>query len=283
MANDGQLKVVSKEALRAVFTTLKDHIRLVVLNACYSHIQAEAIAEVIDAVIGMNAPIGDEAARIFAASFYRAIGFGRSLQDAFDQGKAALLLEDISEEQTLELLVKPGVDPSRLFLLLSSEQLGIQQRMISPSTIPDVSPMNYATCVLSYASEDQSFAEQLYVDLQKNGVRCWFAPEDMQIGGKKRDQVDEAIHHHEKLLLVLSEHSVQSAWVEKEVETAFDEEQLGKRLILFPIRIDDEVMNTRQPWAADIRRMRYIGDFKKWTQQEGYQKALARLLRDLKS
>lgn len=120
---DKSAKAVSTEALKVLFTALKDNIRLVVLNACYSRIQAEAIAEVIDCVVGMNQAIGDEAAIVFAASFYRAIGFGRSIQEAFDQGKAALLLEGIPEEQTPELLVKRGTDPSQIVLLRDDFQI----------------------------------------------------------------------------------------------------------------------------------------------------------------
>jgi len=110
-------KPVSKRALNALFTSLKDNIKVVVLNCCYSKEQARAIAQVIDCTIGMSDAIGDKAAIIFAASFYRAIGFGRSVKDAFDQAIIALLLEDIPEENTPELLVKDGVDPSQIFLL----------------------------------------------------------------------------------------------------------------------------------------------------------------------
>jgi tetratricopeptide (TPR) repeat protein len=111
-----QAKPVSKEALRSLFTTLRDNIRLVVLNACYSRAQAEAVVEVIDCAIGMKKAIGDQAAIVFAASFYRALGFGRSVKDAFDQGRTALLLEGIPEENTPDLLVKAGGDASRVFL-----------------------------------------------------------------------------------------------------------------------------------------------------------------------
>ena len=113
----GEPKAVSTKALKALFTTLKDNIQVVLLNACYSRVQAEAIAEVIDCVIGMNDAIGYSVAIIFAASFYRAIGFGRSFQEAFDQGKTALLLEGNFEENTPELLLKTGVDPSKRFLI----------------------------------------------------------------------------------------------------------------------------------------------------------------------
>lgn len=115
--NNGIPKSVSVKAIQALFTTLKDNIRLVLLNACYSKIQAQAITEVIDCVIGMNTAVGNNAAIIFAASFYRAIGFGRSIQEAFDQGKTALLLDGLVEENTPELLSKRGVDPSRIFLV----------------------------------------------------------------------------------------------------------------------------------------------------------------------
>lgn len=121
----GDAKPVSAKALQALFTTLKDNIRLVVLNACYSKIQAQAIAEIIDCVIGMNTAIGDKAAIIFAAAFYRAIGFGRSIKDAFDQGITALLLEDIAGEQTPELLVKDGVDPAHIVLVTKSEPAAV--------------------------------------------------------------------------------------------------------------------------------------------------------------
>ena len=112
-----QPKPVSLVALRALFSALKDNIRLLVLNACYSRPQAEAIVEVIDCAVGMNKAIGDHAAIVFAASFYRALGFGRSVKEAFDQGCTALLLEGIPEENTPELLVKKGVDASSVFLI----------------------------------------------------------------------------------------------------------------------------------------------------------------------
>ncbi|WP_220205611.1 toll/interleukin-1 receptor domain-containing protein [Reticulibacter mediterranei] len=68
--------------------------------------------------------------------------------------------------------------------------------------------IEYYTCFISYSSLDQNFAERLYADLQNKGVRCWFAPHDMKIGDKIRTRIDESIRIYDKLLLVLSEHSV---------------------------------------------------------------------------
>jgi uncharacterized protein YjbI with pentapeptide repeats len=143
-------------------------------------------------------------------------------------------------------------------------------------------PIGYYSCFISYSSQDQELAERLHADLQDKGVRCWFAPEDLKIGDKFRTRIDEAIRYHDKLLLVLSEHSVNSKWVEKEVETAFDKET-PDHTVLFPIRLDEAVMQTDRAWAADIRRTRHIGDFANWKDHDAYQKAFERLLRDLKA
>ncbi|MBX9791316.1 MAG: CHAT domain-containing protein [Pirellulales bacterium] len=113
----GNPKTVTTEALVSLFNTLKDGIRVVVLNACFSRSQAEAVAQHVGCAIGMNRSISDEAAIFFAASFYRAIGFGRSIKDAFDQGRTALLLEGISEHDTPELITGPGIEPDKIILV----------------------------------------------------------------------------------------------------------------------------------------------------------------------
>ena len=117
VGDDGFPRPVSTQALTSVFKTFKNTTRLIILNACYSKAQAEAIQQEIECIVGMNAAIGDIAARTFAASFYRAIGFGRSIQEAFEQGKSALLLESIAEDSTPELLMRPGTNPNSIVLL----------------------------------------------------------------------------------------------------------------------------------------------------------------------
>src|SRR5262245_29569300 len=115
--NQGHPKPVSQEALVHVFKTLKDNVRVVLLNACWTRPQAEAIARTIDYTIGMNRAVGDEAAIVFAASFYRAIGFGRSAREAFELGKAALLLEGIPEAETPELFIREGIEAPDVTLI----------------------------------------------------------------------------------------------------------------------------------------------------------------------
>ncbi len=162
---------------------------------------------------------------------------------------------------------------------------GVPERWIEylPSLMGMLEPIQFYSCFISYSSKDQPFAERLYADLQGKGVRCWHAPEDLKIGEKIRVGIDESIRIHDKLLLVLSKNSVASDWVEKEVETAMEKERQQKRVVLFPIRLDDAVMKIETGWPADIRRSRNIGDFKKWKTHDTYQKAFERLLRDLKA
>ena len=161
--------------------------------------------------------------------------------------------------------------------------IGVPDSMIEYMRSLVGKPIDYYSCFISYSSKDQDLAERLYADLQSKGVRCWFAPEDMKVGDKIRPRIDESIRRYDKLLLVLSKNSIVSDWVEKEVETAFEKERQQKKLVLFPIRIDNTVIHTTQAWAADIRRTRHIGDFTKWKEHDEYQKVFNRLLSDLKA
>ena len=140
----------------------------------------------------------------------------------------------------------------------------------------------FYSCFISHSCKDQEFAAQLHADLRANGVRCWFAPEDMKIGNRIRVQIDESIQVYDKLLLILSEHSIASQWVEQEVEDALEKERKTGKTVLFPIRLDDTVMQIETGWARLIRNTRHIGNFRQWKDHDAYQKALVRLLRDLK-
>jgi hypothetical protein len=131
-------------------------------------------------------------------------------------------------------------------------------------------PVQYHSLFIGYSSADDMLARRLHADLQARGVRCWFAPEDMKIGDKIRARIDEAIHLHDKLLLLFSEHSIASAWVEDEVEAALEKEQRQQREVLFPVRLDEQMMQTTQPWATKLRRTRHIGDFTRWADPHIY-------------
>lgn len=158
---------------------------------------------------------------------------------------------------------------------------GLPDFLIAKATEPQRASAQYCSCFISYASKDQDFADRLYTDLQASGVRCWFAPKDIPIGAKFRDAIDEGIRERERVILILSKYAVSSRWVEKEVETTFEEEERRRNLVLFPIRLDDTVMDAATSWAADIRRTRQIGDFSGWKNHDLYREAFERLLQAL--
>ncbi len=152
-----------------------------------------------------------------------------------------------------------------------------------PSTASAARRGWYHSCFISYSTSDRDFAERLRNDLIAKGVRVWFAPHDLKIGDRFQETVEESISRCDKVIIVLSTASVASRWVEREVNAAREREDLETLLILLPIRIDNAVMDASAPWAADIRRLRHIGDFTKWEEPTHYEKAISRLLQDLRN
>jgi len=142
--------------------------------------------------------------------------------------------------------------------------------------------ITYYSCFISYKNKDEEFVELLYNNLKEHGVSCWYAPRDLPIGSKFREEIDRTIKAYDKLVIVLSDNSIKSHWVEKEVETAFEEEQRRAIPVLFPLKLDNSVFEIGAGWAADVRRSRNIGDFRRWNESQSFQNAFERLLRDLK-
>jgi len=140
--------------------------------------------------------------------------------------------------------------------------------------------IKYHSCFISFASADERFARKLHDDLQMNGVRVWFAPEDLKIGDTIEDTIDAAIRTYDKLILVLSRNSIDRAWVRREFLQAVEKEKQQSRPVLFPLRLDDAVFETTEQWAYELHK-RHLGDFRNWTNPLLYQNAFNRLLRDL--
>ena len=100
----GEIHPVTAEALASLFELVAETVNCVILNACYSEYQAEAISIHIDYVIGMNRAIGDQAAIAFSTGFYRALGAGCNISDSFKFGLVEMRLLNISEHLTPELI-----------------------------------------------------------------------------------------------------------------------------------------------------------------------------------
>lgn len=140
---------------------------------------------------------------------------------------------------------------------------------------------DYASCFISHSTKDKKFVQMLYIDLQANGIRCWYAPHDMRTGGKNLDEIARAVNDHDSLIVILSVNSIASEWVEDEVTFAFEREREKQTTVLFPIRIDDSIFGSNEPWASKVRQ-RHIGDFRRWRKRDAYLSELERLMRDLR-
>ena len=123
---------VPPDVLAALFATLKKNIRCVVLNACYSQLQAEGVAQSIDCVVGMRRAIPDQAAIEFAAGFYLGLGYGESVATAFDLGcnriglasgfvqrhlKSVQAVQDDNANDAIPRLLAPRTDPAEIVLI----------------------------------------------------------------------------------------------------------------------------------------------------------------------
>ncbi|MGH9842151.1 MAG: TIR domain-containing protein [Blastocatellia bacterium] len=156
----------------------------------------------------------------------------------------------------------------------------------TPSIIGPGQSNQFYSCFISYSTKDEDFAKRLYSRLRDAKVRVWFAPEDIKGGEKLYDQVERAIQVHERLLIVLSENSLQSEWVMTEIREARRIEREGKRRKLFPIRLVD--YDTLRKWrcfdvdsgkdlAIEVREY-FIPDFSNWKNHDSFEKSFERLL-----
>lgn len=101
---EGQPRLLSAEKLSDIFVNFTDFVKCVVLNACFSEVQANAIAQHIPYTIGMNRAISDQAAIKFAEGFYKALGEGEDFNGAFRLGCTLLTVSDTPEQSTPVLL-----------------------------------------------------------------------------------------------------------------------------------------------------------------------------------
>ena len=228
-------------------------------------------------------------ARLFATNFTRASLDGANLGLA-KLHETILNAVDLSTVVGLEDCQHEGrscvdhrtIKMSKNVPLVFWRGCGIPDALIGYLTSLTGEAIQFYSCFIGYSSKDQEFADRLYADLQSNGVRCWFAQRDLPIGGDLWADIDLAISTRDKVVLILSKDALASDWVEDEVKKGFAEERERGKPMLFPLRIDDAVMDSSEAWATKLRDNRLIGDFIRWKDHDAYRKTFERVLRDLK-
>jgi hypothetical protein len=188
----GQSKLVEADALANLFKLFADSIECIVLNACYSEVQAKAIAQYIPYVVGMDKAIGDKAAIEFAIGFYDTLGAGRTVKFAYELGCNSIEIAGIPENSTPQLLSKPDFIASQ-----SSSERNIAVQTDSStqgSTIYGFAPGSQESNLVS-SQNIQGNAEAEVLKLWKEKLSYFYQQEaiasDPSTKFKLRKQIEE--------------------------------------------------------------------------------------------
>ena len=251
--DQGGSQFVNAQALANLFELFAAQVKCVVLNACYSEVQAAAIVAHIDAVIGMNQPIGDTAAIRFAEGFYRGLGAGKDVEFAYKLGRNALELQGIPEDHIPVLKQKQQTDSAELSVSpapsspssppASPPQPSLQTQSRKITVVPDspspTSPPTAARLFIVYkrnVEPDASLAQQLYATLSQH--HRVFIDQSLQVGTEWAKELDNEIRQSEFVIALLSEQAVESEMLQKEIRLAHQTAQIPPGTPkLLPIRV----------------------------------------------
>jgi hypothetical protein len=154
---------------------------------------------------------------------------------------------------------------------------------------PHIEDRSFYSCFISYSMKDEEFVNELVERLRKEGVRVWYAPEEVLPGAKIHEQIYEAIGTFDRLLIVLSSESMKSEWVKTELRKARKREVEEGRRILFPISLApfDELKkwecfdaDVGKDIAVELREY-FIPDFSNWRDPKVFELQLKKLIRGL--
>jgi len=198
---------------------------------------------------------------------------------------------DLSVVKGLETLVHLGPSPIGIDTVYKSRgnipetfllQAGVPKDLIAYIDAHIDQTDELFSCFISYTGKDEGFAHKLFADLLEQGVRCWVVTEKVRKQERYYPLIDAALNLHDKELLLVSEHSLESDWLENEIYDAFEKEEKTGEIILLPLLLDDSAKYSEKPWIVKMRRSRQVFDFSLWQDEETYVKMLGSLTRELK-
>ena len=146
---------------------------------------------------------------------------------------------------------------------------------------------NYYSCFISYSSRDDKFAKRIHGELTARGVHCWMDSHEMVPGANIFDEIDRGIHQWDKVLLCCSSNSLESPWVDRELDKALQKEEAlwrerGKKtLVVIPLNIDDYLFEWNGAKASALTS-RVAADFTNWdTAKSKFAKQIENVLKAL--
>jgi hypothetical protein len=223
----GNAKFVDGAALAGLFELFADQINCVVLNGCYSEVQAKAIAQHIPYVIGMNQAIGDKAAIAFAVGFYDALGAGRPIEFAYKLGCAAIRLEGIAENLTPVLL----------------KQATTGEASVQPKPYESTPPAPTASVAsepievfISYSHKDEDLKDELYIHLanltRQNKIKPW-QDRAIEAGTEWDAEIKARLESAGVILLLITPRFIASEYCfDKEMQRAMERHAAGTARVI---------------------------------------------------
>jgi hypothetical protein len=212
------------------------------------------------------------------------VSLSQGLEDAIHEGPSQVTVSTLAQSR--------GV-LSRAFF----SKCGVPEGMLRavPVPKPGEAPDQYDSCFISHSSKDVEFTEKLVERLTNAGVSVWYDNRKIQGGRALEDQFRDAIRASDRLVLVVSEHSLASEWVAREVREAVrraeevsDREEL-RRSLLFPIRLlSMEQLHLILESDSTDRVLRvlekdfHLPDFTRWREPEWFASACDKMIRDLR-
>ena len=170
---------------------------------------------------------------------------------------------------------------------------GMPEELID--TRPSQDAASHYTCFISYFSKDREFAQKLSSDLQNRGVRCWAFPADAKVGRWVPEtassselglwvtaDVEKGILYYDKLVVVLSDHSLANEHLREEFTRGAKKQSDSGQWVMKPVTISDLSYDDRN---RNVKLLGLTGyrmfDFRGWESATEYAAALEELLASL--
>jgi hypothetical protein len=246
---DRKRRPVSAASLAERFRILRDNIRVVVLNACYSTVQAREIVKSIDCALGMSDEIVNDRAIDFAAAFYEALAYGRSIQEAFDLG-VLRLKEEGAAKGLAKLHKRRGVDLSRLELIQArvganherrGERVPLSPRPVAMETPGRATSEGQLPLVfISYSHKDRTWLDRLRVHLKplerQRVIETW---DDTRLrsGMRWHDQIKAALASASVAVLLVSPDFLASDFITNDELPPLLAAEEARGLVVMPVII----------------------------------------------
>lgn len=148
---------------------------------------------------------------------------------------------------------------------------GVPERLVETFGLWVQNPAEFFSCFISYNHSDAAFAQKLRDRLQGRGIRCWLDKNEILPGEDILDQVERGIQLWDKVLLCCSEASLNSPWVDREIDKALQKEERlwrereRKILTIIPLNLDGYLFDWRSGKASTLTS-RLVADFTGWEQ-----------------